>query len=673
MRIFNLFCFLLLTTANAIAQPMIAAPTPPVNAANVISIFSDAYTNVANTNFNPNWNQATTVTQVDIAGNNTLKYANLNYQGTQFASGLNVTGMNTLHVDFWTANSTALSIYLISPGPTEKAYPLPLTLNQWVSADIPLTAFTNPNVDLSNAIQFKVEGNGTIYLDNIYFSTGGGAGTNEYTLVWSDEFSGTGPVASDLWFNQTQLPAGGSWYNGEEQHYTDRIENSSTANGYLTITAKKESYTNQGSTKQYTSARLNSKYAFTYGRVDVRAKLPAGAGTWPAIWMLGKNINEPGGYFSSQFGNVNWPATGEIDIMEHWGNNPNVIHGSIHTPSSSGNTINTNTKTISQVSTTYHTYSLIWDETKIQFLVDNVAFYVYEPSVKNASTWPFDKPQYLLLNIAMGGVGGAIDPAFTTSTMEVDYVRVYQKGVTPPPTKSDQTIIFPAISDKTYGNTGFVLMSTSSSNLPVIYSTVSDKVTIIGSTLAMVKAGRVIIKANQPGNDSFNAAPEVSQSFCIKPAKPTITITQANTEAVTLTSSATTGNKWFLNGTPIPSGTNTTFVAAAAGTYKVQVTVDDCVSEFSADAPIIVTGDLAGFSNSVNAYPNPAENYFELSGIEGELSNAQLFDPAGRGRFIEFEKHGGIYRANVQHLAIGVYLLQIQQGGALLRVKVVKK
>ncbi|MCX8490376.1 MAG: glycoside hydrolase family 16 protein, partial [Cyclobacteriaceae bacterium] len=378
------------------------------------------------------------------------------------------------------------------------------------------------------------------------FTSGALAQSGVYTLVWSDEFSGTGPISSDLWFHQTQLPAGGSWYNNELQHYTNRIENSSTTNGYLKIIAKKESFTDQGHTKQYTSARLNSKFAFTYGRVDVRAKLPTGAGTWPAIWMLGKNINEPGGYFSSQFGTTNWPATGEIDIMEHWGNNPNVIHGSIHTTSSSGSTINTKTINVSQVSTMFHIYSIIWDEEKIQFLVDNVPFYTYNPSVKNANTWPFDKPQYLLLNIAMGGIGGAVNPAFTESSMEIDYVKIYQKGVTPP--GDSQIITFPPIENKESGGAAFTLAATASSDLPVTYSTVSNKVSLSGSIATIVTAGRAVIKANQAGNSNFSPAPEVTQSFCINPPKPTVSITKTNTGTFILTSSASSGNKWFLNG-----------------------------------------------------------------------------------------------------------------------------
>jgi len=107
-------------------------------------------------------------------------------------------------------------------------------------------------------------------------------------LVWADEFSTNGAVDDNKWFHQTQLPAGGSWFNGEVQHYTNQVSNSFVNNGELNIVAKKETFTDQGFTKNYTSARLNSKFAFKYGRIDVRAKVPKNQGTWPAIWLLGK-------------------------------------------------------------------------------------------------------------------------------------------------------------------------------------------------------------------------------------------------------------------------------------------------------------------------------------------------------------------------------------------------
>jgi len=245
-------------------------------------------------------------------------------------------------------------------------------------------------------------------------------------LVWADEFDTNGAIDAAKWHHQTQLPQGGSWYNGEVQHYTNRIENSSVNNGFLDITAIKENFTDQGQTKQYTSARLNSKFAFTYGRVDVRAKLPFGDGTWPAIWTLGKNINEDGGYWDNQYGTVGWPACGELDIMEHGLHPTNQVSVAIHTPSSYGSTVNTSIQTLADVANNFHVYSMNWSPNQITFLIDGVGFYTYNPAVKNDDTWPFYLEQYLLLNIAMGGNGGAIDSNFSQSSMVIDYVRVYQ-------------------------------------------------------------------------------------------------------------------------------------------------------------------------------------------------------------------------------------------------------
>lgn len=245
-------------------------------------------------------------------------------------------------------------------------------------------------------------------------------------LVWADEFDTNGAIDAAKWYHQTQLPQGGSWYNGEVQHYTNRIENSSVNNGFLDITAIKENFTDQGETKQYTSARLNSKFAFTYGRVDVRAKLPFGDGTWPAIWTLGKNINEDGGYWDNQYGTVGWPACGELDIMEHGLHPTNQVSVAIHTPSSYGSTVNTSIQPLADVANNFHVYSMNWSPNQITFLIDGVGFYTYNPAVKNDDTWPFYLEQYLLLNIAMGGNGGAIDPNFSQSSMVIDYVRVYQ-------------------------------------------------------------------------------------------------------------------------------------------------------------------------------------------------------------------------------------------------------
>ena len=246
----------------------------------------------------------------------------------------------------------------------------------------------------------------------------------EYTqLAWADEFHYTGAVDTSEWFQEIVPPNSWGWFNGEFQHYTNRTDNSYVGNGKLHIVAKRETYTAYGLTKDFTSARLNSNFSFTYGRVDVRAKLPTGDGTWPAIWMLGtaigNNVHPPV---------IPWPDCGEIDIMEHWGYEQDVIHGSTHTLSSHGSTVNTNAIFVPHVSDSFHVYSVNWSPDRLTFLIDDVIYYVYEPDIKNAATWPFDDPQFILLNIAMGGAWFDVDPAFVESTMEIDYVRVYQES-----------------------------------------------------------------------------------------------------------------------------------------------------------------------------------------------------------------------------------------------------
>jgi hypothetical protein len=203
--------------------------------------------------------------------------------------------------------------------------------------------------------------------------------------------------------------------------------NSSVNNGILSIVAKRETFTDQGKTKQFTSARLNSKFAFKYGRVEVRAKLPIGAGTWPAIWMLGKNIIEPGGYWTSAYGTASWPACGEIDIMEHWGTNQNVVSSAVHHPINGNLTVDeyvSNAQNKPGVSTDFHIYAMEWDSQKITFSVDGINHLTYNPAVKNQYTWPFNAEQYILLNVA---IEPSVTAGFVQSTMDVDYVRVYQQ------------------------------------------------------------------------------------------------------------------------------------------------------------------------------------------------------------------------------------------------------
>ncbi len=245
------------------------------------------------------------------------------------------------------------------------------------------------------------------------------------TLVWSDDFNGQGAVDPEKWFHQTQLPRGGSWWGGLIQHYTDREDNSYLKNGSLHLVAKKEQLDDQGEVKEYTSVRLNSKFAFTYGRVEVKAKLPKGKGTWPAIWMLNRNIDEDGAYWDIQgFGTTNWPLCGEIDIMEHWGKNQDYLSSALHNGSSHGDDVkNIGGQLVEGASDQFHIYSLEWTKEKMVFSIDGVEHLHYQPSVKDSDNWPYDSPYYIILNIA---IEPDIESAFIESSMVIDYVRVYQ-------------------------------------------------------------------------------------------------------------------------------------------------------------------------------------------------------------------------------------------------------
>jgi beta-glucanase (GH16 family) len=226
-------------------------------------------------------------------------------------------------------------------------------------------------------------------------------------LVWSDEFNADGLPNPAKW--GYDLGAGG-WGNNEAQYYTSRGDNAVVINGVLKINLKKEAY----SGSNYTSARLltKDKFSFKYGKVEARAKLPAGGGTWPAIWMLGSNI-----------GTVGWPACGEIDIMEHLGNDLNRIYTTLHYPGRSGGNANGSSRVISNATTEFHIYSLEWSPTEIKISVDDQVIH----TVANTASLPFNQNFFIICNVAMGGnFGGVIDPNVTSATMEIDYIRVYQ-------------------------------------------------------------------------------------------------------------------------------------------------------------------------------------------------------------------------------------------------------
>lgn len=244
-------------------------------------------------------------------------------------------------------------------------------------------------------------------------------------LVFSDEFDYEGKPDANKWHHQTIPPNNGGWHNDELQHYTDRSENSSVNDGTLKINAIKENYTTQNSTKSYTSARMNAKFAFTYGKVEVRAKLPTSAGTWPAIWTLGVDVNETGNYYGDQYGKVGWPLCGEIDILEQtgWDKNSTISHFHWGDLNSKEYQNEGGTLAVPESETGFHVFAMEWTAESIKTFVDDQL--VYE--LPNSKDKPYNHDHYLILNLAIGGnLGGEVPENFTEDTFEIDYVRIYQ-------------------------------------------------------------------------------------------------------------------------------------------------------------------------------------------------------------------------------------------------------
>jgi hypothetical protein len=241
--------------------------------------------------------------------------------------------------------------------------------------------------------------------------------------------------------------------------------------------------------------------------------------------------------------------------------------------------------------------------------------------------------------------------------------------------KQDQAITFAPLADVTLGNTPFALTATASSNLPVSYTAATDKIQISGAQVTLLKAGRVTVTANQSGNELFNAAIPVSQSFCIKPAKPVMTLSNANTASLTLTSSSTIANQWFQNGVAVAGATNQVFTVIEPGTYKVQVQADDCLSSFSDDQVIIITAIEPNAVNGVNVYPNPASEQLTID-LAGFIKNSTVFistvDLLGRTAS-QFTGEGGAQVSiDVRSFVPGQYIIQLRQGNTRITKSFIK-
>ena len=238
-----------------------------------------------------------------------------------------------------------------------------------------------------------------------------------YRMVWADEFNVDGLPDTTRWAYDTERNRLG-WYNNELQYYSGpRLDNAQVSGGKLRITARRESLSTapDWGGQRYTSTRLltRGKAAWTYGFFEIRAKLPCGRGTWPAIWMLGT-------------GGV-WPDDGEIDIMEQVGSNPSRVFGTLHTLGGSGGAGQGAATQISDACTAFHDYQLHWTADEIAIGVDGLVYARIPNPRSGRRFWPFDQPQYLILNIAIGGVlGGSVDDSIFPVTMEIEHVRIWQ-------------------------------------------------------------------------------------------------------------------------------------------------------------------------------------------------------------------------------------------------------
>ncbi len=237
-------------------------------------------------------------------------------------------------------------------------------------------------------------------------------------LAWSDEFDGDA-VNPDNW---TYDVGGWGWGNGEAQYYTDRSENSRTENGLLVIELRQEQYEDSF----YTSARLLSQglQEFKYGRIEARIKVPKGAGTWPAFWMLGANFEQDATDPAKQ-----WPNIGEIDIMEYVGREPDLVLGTVHGPgyAGAGGKSKWNRQEF-DIGDDWHTFSIDWNAERIQWFFDGEQYFELSPENVGHREWVFDEPFFIILNLALGGtLGGTIAPDLEYPVpYYVDYVRVYQ-------------------------------------------------------------------------------------------------------------------------------------------------------------------------------------------------------------------------------------------------------
>ena len=515
--------------------------------------------------------------------------------------------------------------------------------------------------------------------------------TNSNVLLWSDEFDTDGAIDNGKWFHQTQLPSGGSWYNNEIQHYTNRLDNSYVSNGVLRIVAKKEIFTDQGHTKNYTSARLNSKYAFQYGRVEVRAKLPTGYGTWPAIWMLGQNITEAGGYWAETHGTTAWPACGEIDIMEHWGSNQNYISSAMHTPSSYGGTINHGGQTIPTASSEFHVYELDWNAERMIFSVDGVTHYTYNPEVKDANTWPYDAPQYFLLNIA---IEPSIASSFTESSMDIDYVRVYEPTPVDGGGGGSDSNAATNVHDDFEGNGTITTWAEDQSTMDISFANpYVEGINTSATVLKYEDTGGQYANVRFDTTDNFDLS--TNSTFALKIYVPSSSITGNQPNQISLKlQDGTLGEPWttqseiikpilldqwqevqfdFANDSYINLNANSAAPTSRTDFNRIVLQVN---SENNTDPVIAYIDDFNYDASSlsvpnekpkdeVQIFPNPTNGVVH---IRDSFDQFLLYTMTGKKIY-----EGKSPVLNLENFPTGIYLLRIQTGKTFVTSKIIKK
>jgi beta-glucanase (GH16 family) len=347
-------------------------------------------------------------------------------------------------------------------------------------------------LDSSSAAQYIAQG-------NVVFE-----GNPNYTLIFDDEFNGAGLPDLTKWTVDAR-PKG--WINGEQQVYTDTsYDNARLRNGSLVITGKKD-YPNYNTTEPWSSGRLitQNKVDFRYGKVEVRAKLPRAHGSWPAIWLMPT---------SSVYGA--WPKSGELDIMEHVGNNFGTVLSTVHTQNNNwtnGGHL-TASKFIPDVDTVFHVYALEWSEDSLRFTYDGVKCYTYVNPKTDWKDWPFDQKFHVILNLAIGGgMGGAITDANWPDSMQVDYVRVYQKGLGTP--VLDSMVVTPAnrayVSGRKFQYTAKIFdQNDFPMTLPPVWSITGAGNTITASGLATISSPGVITATATYNGDTLSASANAS-------------------------------------------------------------------------------------------------------------------------------------------------------------------